>query len=756
MLRLQIEPPAGNTRGPVYTESLLRALHRANPARHQLVLELGTFNGGVGLAVTCPDELKAVFLQEFQDAYPGVTIRVLPAGSETTSPATQSSIRRTRTLRLNPDVFPLRTWEAFLDDTDQRMFADPVAGLLSAIRTGSSGRLTCRIELWLRPASAGRQRAAARTAARCRRDFPLRILRRVFWFYATSYSHVDRVFAWLLSRFAKHLTQERRLEDTKSSEPLFECWLHLTVTAPGEATSVADRKLREVAGAFGRFNQPDAGFIVSRLWHGRGPVRPRRLGFLLSPREIATLWHPVTESADSVSRLQTSDFREVEPPLTLLTRQNNTSDTLLGRVRFREQRNRFGITQDDLRRHLLAIGKTGCGKSTFLFNLVLQQIEAGRGVILIDPHGQLAEDVLHHIPKRRTNDVIVFDAGDRLAPVGFNPLIGPPGTDPSLIADGVLTAFKNVFGFDEATAPRLLHIFRNSLLSLSGRPDASLLTVQRLLTDALFRKTVIAGVTNPAVRDFWLTEFNRWNERDRTQYIASLQNKLGAFTTNEQLQAILGSTDRGLHLRTAMDNSQIVIANLSKGRIGHDPSRLLGSLLLSSIHLAAMSRADVPEAQRRDCVIVVDEFHAYLADGNTTIADALAESRKYRTSYVLSTQLLDQLDAATLAGVLGNCGSTLCMTVGPRDAEILSELLASGLTPEDLMRVPKYHAYLRLLVQGSPRTFSMTTLSPPRHVGNRASTVRRVSRERYGHQMPNPADGLRLNNKKPANPLAQT
>lgn len=731
MLRLQIEPPTGNTRGPVYTESLLRALHRANPSRNCLVLELATMNGGVGLTASCPDELKAVFLQEIQDAYPGTTIRMQPSTLLEAERPSRDCVRYTRTLRLNPDVFSLRTYESFLDETDQRTFADPIAGLLSTIRTGSSGRIRCRTQLWLRPASASRQRSAARTTALFQRRFLLKMLRRLFSFYATSYSRADRIFAWLVSRLSRPSNGPEESTNTKPAEPLFECWLHITVAAPRDATVIARRKLREVAGAYGRFNQPQACFMVSRLWYGRRPARPRRLGFLLSPREIATLWHPVTEATDSVSRLHTSAFREVEPPVELLTRSKRVTDTILGRVQFRNQRNQFGIVQDDLRRHLLAIGKTGCGKSTFLLNTVLQQIQAGSGVILIDPHGQLAEDVLQHIPKRRTNDVIVFDAGDRISPVGFNPLIGPPGTDPSLVADGVLTAFKNVFGFDEGSAPRLLHIFRNCLLSLAGRSDASLLTVQKLLTDALFRKSVIAEVRNPAVREFWLTEFNRWNERDRTQYIASLQNKLGAFTTNEQLQAILGSTNRGLYLRTAMDSSQIVIANLSKGRIGHDPSRLLGSLLLSSIHLAAMSRADVAEALRPDCLIVVDEFHSYLAEGNTTMADALAESRKYRTSYVLSTQLLDQLDPATLAGVLGNCGSTLCMTVGPRDAEILSELLAAGLTPEDLLRIPKYHAYLRLLINGRSHSFSMTTSPPPRATHDRTAIIRRVSRDRY-------------------------
>ncbi len=404
---------------------------------------------------------------------------------------------------------------------------------------------------------------------------------------------------------------------------------------------------------------------------------------------------------------------------------------MLGRVQFRQQRNQFGMAMDDLRRHLLAIGKTGCGKSTFLLNVVRQQIEANRGVILFDPHGQLADEVLDVIPKRRTNDVIVFDASETIAPVGFNPMMGPPGADATLIADGVLTSFKNVFGFDDGSAPRLLHIFRNCLLSLIDTPQASLSGVQRLLVDANFRKTVVAQVRNAAVREFWLTEFNRWNDRDRTQYIASLQNKLGAFTTNERLQTIL-NCQKGIQLRQIMDESKVLICNLSKGTVGHDASTLLGSLLLSSLQIAAMSRADVSEQDRTDCVVVVDEFHSYLADGNSTMADALAESRKYRTSYILSTQMLDQLDPATLAGVLGNCGSTLCMTLGPRDAEILVELLGSGLTTADLMNIPKYHGYLRMLLDGAPHTFSMTTLAPPKSPPRRGDVIRRVSKQRSG------------------------
>jgi len=382
---------------------------------------------------------------------------------------------------------------------------------------------------------------------------------------------------------------------------------------------------------------------------------------------------------------------------------------------------------------IVFVGPSGCGKSTFLFNVVRQQMEAGRGVVLIDPHGQLAEEVLDVVPRRRTNQVIFFDASDRTAPVGFNPMAGPPDTDSTLVADGVLTSFKNVFGFAEGSAPRLLHILRNCLLTLIDTPEASLRDVQRILIDANFQKTAVARVQNEAVREFWQTEFNRWNDRDRTQYVASLQNKLGAFLTNERLQRILNAGDQGVQLRSVMDQSSILICNLSKGTFGHDASTLLGSLLLSSLQLAAMSRADIPESERADCVIVVDEFHSYLAEGNTTMADALSESRKYRTAYVLSSQMLDgQLDAGTLAAVLGNCGSSLCMTVGPRDAEVLMGVLGRDLTPADLMNIPKYHGYLRLLVDGAPCTFSMKTLPPPAYRPKRADIVRRESRQRWG------------------------
>lgn len=743
-MQIRLRPLPGNLRGPVQTESLLRVWRQViipqrspRTQREELSLVIGSFDGEVGLAIECADELRNVIVPELQDAYPGmeVVVRHEERGGD-------EDVIRSLALTLNPDVYPLRTYDTFVDEPEREL-ADPIAGLLSAVRTGRSGRIDCSIRISLTPASPRRVRRHRRFCERLQQGFRTDEWRRRYAEWVCDRRFHRRLIARLVGRVARTANTASSKWPLKEADGLFACQLVVECRAPAGAAEITGKRVLEMAAAFGRFSTDACRFVLvgdlpqgsQRMLRSFNPIlslrSPRPPRFLLSAQEIATLWHPPVVSADSVSRRSLSTFREIESPLRLASKKGSGGVTLLGRVKFRRERQQFGISADDLRRHVIAVGKTGCGKSTFLQHVIMQQLQQGRGVIVIDPHGQLIEDVLDHIPKRRTNDVILFDAADRRYPVPFNTLQGPQGSDPTLVADSVLTAFKKVFGFDEATAPRLLHIFRHCLLTLVGRPDTTLLSVQRLLVDAGFRKAMIADIRNDAVREFWLSEFNRWNERQRTEYIASLQNKLGAFTSNERLQAILCSNAKGIDLRSVLDESQILLCNLSKGTMGHEASTLLGSLLLSSLQLAAMSRSDVPESERPDASVIVDEFHSFLSEGNSTMADALAESRKYRTSYILATQMLDQLDEATLAGVLGNCGSLLSMTVGPRDAETFVPLLGQGLTPTDLMQIPKYHGYIRLLTDGTPHTFSMTTLPPPSRIQRQADIVRSVSRQRH-------------------------
>ena len=282
-----------------------------------------------------------------------------------------------------------------------------------------------------------------------------------------------------------------------------------------------------------------------------------------------------------------------------------------------------------------------------------------------------------------------------------------------LVASAVVSAFKKLYG--DSWGPRLEHIFRNALLALLEVPGTSLLSLQRLLSDTQYRKDVTGRVHDPVVRTFWEKEFATWKPQYRAEAVAPIQNKIGQFLSMPILRAIVGQSRSSLDLRRVMDDEQILIVNLSKGRIGEDGSTLLGSLLVSGIQLAAMSRANVPEKQRRDFALYVDEFQNFATDSFDTI---LSEARKYRLSLTLANQYLAQMEEATLEAVFGNVGSLLVFQVGARDAEALAEQLGGDATPRDLMALPRYRAYARLLVDGMPsRPFSVETVPPPRHNG---------------------------------------
>jgi hypothetical protein len=255
---------------------------------------------------------------------------------------------------------------------------------------------------------------------------------------------------------------------------------------------------------------------------------------------------------------------------------------------------------------------------------------------LVDPHGDLAEQVLQAIPRHRTNDVVSFDAGDREFPIAFNPLACHWPEQRPLVAAGVLTAFKKLFG--DSWGPRMEHILRNGLLALLETPGTSLVHLSRLLQDSNFRRTLTGNIEDPLVRAFWQQEFSSWNDRYRTEAIAPVLNKLGFFLSNVILRNILGQQQSSINLRNIMDSGKVLIVNLSKGRIGEDASGLLGSLLINSLQLAAMSRADVIEEERQDFCLYVDEFQNFATESFATI---LSEARKYRLSLTVANQYLE-------------------------------------------------------------------------------------------------------------------
>src|SRR5438876_1248612 len=356
----------------------------------------------------------------------------------------------------------------------------------------------------------------------------------------------------------------------------------------------------------------------------------------------------------------------VETTIGCMEPLSEESITFLGRIDFRDDRRIFGIKQADRRAHTYLIGKTGTGKSTLLENLAWQDIQCGRGLALLDPHGDLVERLLAAVPDQRKTDLIYFNVPDIARPLGFNPLEKVVAERRPLAASGLLEVFKKIW--IDSWGPRLEHILRNALLALLDQPEATLAGVLRLLDDHAFRRSAMQYVANAAVRDFWLREYESYPARFRVEAIAPIQNKVGAFLTNPILRNIVTQAKSAFELRRVMDEGKILLVNLAKGRIGEDVAALLGAMLVSRIGLTALSRTDIPEENRRDFYVYLDEFQSFTT---LSLANMLSELRKYRVGMILAHQYLSQLDPQVRDAILGNVGTMIAFRLGLSDAEIL-------------------------------------------------------------------------------------
>jgi type IV secretory pathway TraG/TraD family ATPase VirD4 len=380
--------------------------------------------------------------------------------------------------------------------------------------------------------------------------------------------------------------------------------------------------------------------------------------------------------------------------------------TYFAKTNFRNEEKRFGIKRADRRAHVYALGKSGTGKSTLLETLIRQDIENGEGLALLDPHGDLVETVLKAVPEKRKHDLIYFNVPDRGNPLGFNPLERVAPEKRSLAAAGLLDAFKKIWS--DSWGPRLEHVLRNAFLALLEQPEATLADVLRLLDDHVFRREVSSRVYNSQVRDFWLREYENYPLRLRAEAIAPIQNKVGAFLTDPLLNRILTQKRSDFDLRRVMDEEKILLVNLAKGKIGADASALLGALLVSKIGLVGLSRADVQEENRRDFYLYLDEFQNLATQ---SLANMLSELRKYRVNMILSHQYLSQLDPQVKDAILGNTGTIISFRLGLTDAEMPAGEFYPFFSAKDLINLPNYHVYLRLMIDGVvSQPFSAETL----------------------------------------------
>jgi hypothetical protein len=387
----------------------------------------------------------------------------------------------------------------------------------------------------------------------------------------------------------------------------------------------------------------------------------------------------------------------------------NKDVTIFAKTNFRNQEVEFGIKTDDRRRHMYIIGKTGMGKTIMLENMIIDDFKQGRGLALIDPHGDMSSRLLEFIPKERIKDVIYFDASDTDNPIAFNPLESISEKHHHLITIGIVEIFRKLWA--DIWNSRIEYIFNNCLFALLEYSNSTLLEVMRLLTDENFRKNVAIKLKDPIIRNFWTTEFEEYSKKYQTEVILPIQNKIGQFISNPIIRNIIGQKKSSFNLRELMDEGKILIVNISRGKIGESSSAILGSLLITKIQQTALSRADITEEERNDFFLYVDEFQTFATDSFETI---LSEARKYRLSLILSHQYISQLSQKIRNAIFGNVGTFVIFRVGAEDAEFLEKEFKPEFVASDIINLSKYNTYIKLMIDGrASKAFSASTLPPP-------------------------------------------
>ncbi len=786
---LQVRVTKESETGPIAAEHIFATLHGIQTefsffqklrgySSENISFEIASINRVIKFYVAFPESLRNLVEGQIYAQYPDVEIEDCKDYSMRTEMRGRFANAVGAELRLiEPDLFPIKRYPQF-EDKLTRLALDPLAGITSSLVQFDDPDDEAWVQVVVTPlpskwrrklvncikilnkgifGNIGKLQGWYAAAFTTRKTWPKIVFFPVyviFWFQgflanagadismgpgpATTSDDPEEITS---STHDRESAMGAAID--KVSRLLFEVNIRVVYVPKTKNVNRSQIKLREIAGAFKQFNFPHLnGFTIDSFAQGSEMVNRYRKriindGFILSNEELATVYHLPNLTVKTPTIYWVSS-KKLEPPSDLPVYHEAESDdmqkvSVLGKTNYRGNQKIFGIKPLDRRRHIYVIGKTGMGKSTLLENMIHSDIMAGKGVGVIDPHGDLADAVLGFVPSNRTNDVILIDPADRDYAVAFNMLENVDPALKSIVCSGLVGIFKKIYA--DSWGPRLEHILRNTILSLLEYPGTSMLGITRILQDKSFRRKVIKKIQDPVVKAFWLQEFEVMQPRFQTEAISPILNKVGQFLASSTIRNIVGQPKSSVDLRFAMDKGKIVIVNLSKGKIGEDNSSLLGAMFITKFQLDAMSRANIPENQRKDFYLYVDEFQNFATDSFATI---LSEARKYRLNLTMANQYIAQMPDEVRDAVFGNVGSIFAFQVGFDDAEYLSQQFGEEVLPADLVSLSKYTAYMRLLIEGMPsKTFSLGTLPPPNfeYQAERVEKVRKVSRERYAKKV---------------------
>lgn len=685
-----VKIPQDNQKTAGAFEEVLKHLHETLRGS-KVALELVAMGQNIGFCFTADTATAQVVSGQIYASSPDADIVEIPDFTQSVQESTQFLSADLGLVR--HDLFPLKTHKEFDGDS-----LSGVLSVMSKIMPGEG--------VWVQLVIQPRQDTGYH-------HFKLGWRKRF-----EKIRHVFRVKYWFKKSAAKSFGE--KIEE-KISGRLFEVSLRVASLSNNPQRSPEDR-MKALLGAISNFNTLDLNQIrIGKINKGQGKVKDfheRKLKntFYLSTPELAGLYHLPNEG--EVPNIIHVLARKAEPPPNLPTDHRDQNISFFGATNFHGQKIPFGIKRSDRRRHLYTVGKSGSGKSKLLELLIQNDIRAGKGVGVLDPHGDLVDNIIKMIPEDRIQDVVLFDPSDLNFPVAFNPIEDVPPELKIRVTIGFIEIFKKLFGAN--WTPRLEHVLRYTTLALLDTPGTTILSILKMLSDKNYRQTIVRNIQDNVVKNFWVNEFAGWSEKFDNEAITPLLNKVGQFVSTNMIRNIVGQPKNLIDFRDIMDNKKIFLMKVSKGILGEENAALLGAIVVTKIYQAAMSRADTPEEDRVDYYLYVDEFHNFATD---TFDEILSEARKYRLNLTMAHQFLGQLTSKIRTTVFGNVGSLIGFRVGGEDARILAEEFNPRFSERDIINLGVRDFYIKMSIDGelceafSARTLDMTI--PREHCGDK-------------------------------------
>lgn len=522
---------------------------------------------------------------------------------------------------------------------------------------------------------------------------------------------------------------------------------HLTaITLAASASSKAEAQavLAQLVGSFAPIADGKSNSLVaSRPVFGQNALKaslPHRNFHKTTPQyfsvsELATMYHLPYKPIKDIKNIAWGKTLLGEPPESLPTYQGldeaaRAGVNFFGRAEFKNEEQVFGIKDEDRRRHMYIIGKSGTGKSTLLGNMIVGDIKRGKGVAVIDPHGDLIEFVLDFIPSNRINDVVYLNPADPEYTVRINLLEHSGHQFKELIASGIISIFKKLYA--HSWGPRLEYILRNTVLTLIEKDQATMGDIVKILTNKAFRERTAAALADPVLKNFWEKEFATMGDRMQSEAVSPILNKIGQFVSSPLIRHVINSPTSSFSIEDSMNQGKILLCNLSQGKLGEDNAAMLGAMLITKIQLAAMNRVYMAEEDRKDFYLYVDEFQNF---ATSSFIKILSEARKYRLNLILANQYVEQIEPDIRSAIFGNCGTLITFLVGAQDAALLSQEFGQQYLPEDLVSIGKHQIVLKLMVDGTQsHPFPAWTLPPASNKNSNRSKVIKVSNERHARR----------------------